>query len=290
MTWGTFQLPRTGTAFKVNRIGFHRARGMSREVPVFDETGLDWFAEEIKRWVNDRMDVPILVTGSPGLGKSQFAINVARRLNPNLSQDDIVYWLEQFVTQLERSPRGIPGVSYPTIIYDESGTGLDAHDHATEGNRGVARLNEIIRMNLLTVFYILPHIKDLDRSLRGTRVVYWAEMVQRGYVEIRAIRRDQFDKNPWMPCLCAIKYPEHIDDFWKAYETRKREFIDQYSATMGARQKLSVRERTQLHNINRLVEYIQESENLTISQVSERSGVPLTFIKSARSRLNLPPE
>jgi predicted PilT family ATPase len=42
-------------------------------VPLLDESGLAWFAEEIKYRIDTGNDCPVILSGYPGMGKSTLA-------------------------------------------------------------------------------------------------------------------------------------------------------------------------------------------------------------------------
>jgi len=238
--WATCFTVHRHKPMDVEQIGEFNAQGVPYPMPIWsEETGMAMFKAEVDDWVQDNFDVPILVSGDPRMGKSTFSLKACSIIDELFTYRNICWWLKDFLYLLQNVPGGTRNGNHPCIMYDESGVGLDSKEGMSEESKAINNLSRINGAKLYTTFYLTPHLTDMDKVLRGTRVKYWVFIKQRGLAEVRYAERDQFEKEPFWRCLYGIHYgPADKMDIWEPYNKAKMQFITDYQQTGGAHQEL----------------------------------------------------
>ena len=91
-----------------------------------------------------------LVDGRERTGKSVFALQQAKYINPNFSIEDICYSPEQFLKRLREAPKG------SVIVFDEAFRGLSSKGAQSKVNKKIVQAMMEMGQKNLIVFIVLP--------------------------------------------------------------------------------------------------------------------------------------
>lgn len=200
-------------------------------IPFIDSRALDFLAAQIKEMVQDKYDCVIMITGRRRIGKSNLGLQIARKVDPNFTVDQVSFHVDDFARLLDKNPSADPEHNiYPQAFYDEAGFGLFAKDWMHEWVKEVGKCLQVVGKKRNIVYFILPHIKKLVGDIRDEMAYIWIDLDfgwkhERGYGEVYMGTRDKFKQMIWWSPKCCFKYDELADDFWKEYEKRKDTFI-----------------------------------------------------------------
>lgn len=205
-------------------------------VPFLDARVIDYLAAQIKEMVTDKYDCVIMITGRRRIGKSNLGLQIARKVDPNFSIDNVAFHVDNFAQLLDKNPSADPehGV-FPQAFYDEAGFGLFAKDWMHEWVKEVGKCLQVVGKKRNIVYFILPHIKKLVGDIRDEMAYIWIDLDfgwkhERGYGEVYMGTRDKFKQMIWWSPKCCFKYDELNDGFWKEYEGRKDNFISEVAS------------------------------------------------------------
>ena len=127
---------------------------------VLEEGGVRFYMDShlstqlgmVRGLVEDDDDYVLLVTGQEGAGKSVFAMQVARRLDPGFCLDRVVFNPKDFEKRvLGARPR-------ECIVYDEAYGGLSSSGGLTAISRKLVGLMTQMRQKNLFVIVVLPSL------------------------------------------------------------------------------------------------------------------------------------
>lgn len=122
----------------------------------------------IKRAVHHDRDAVIVVAGDPGSGKSVFAMQLAKFLDPSFNIDNIYFEGEKLIRKLV-SPDTKPRQAF---IYDEAREGLSARSSMSKQNKTITDCFAEIRQKNLFIIVVLPDFWDLDSNVANKRSRY----------------------------------------------------------------------------------------------------------------------
>lgn len=133
----------------------------------------------IKEAVTKRNDDYLtIVTGIEGSGKSTLAMQMAATVDPNFSEERILYTAEdlnEFIHEIEKNP--IPGRA---VILDEGNMFLFSRDSMSGKNKMVVRWLSICRQKNVMVFVCVPNFFTIDTYIREHRVKAIFNCYERG--------------------------------------------------------------------------------------------------------------
>ena len=205
-------------------------------VPFFDRRAIDFIAAQIREMIADRYDCIIMITGRRRIGKSNLGLQLARKVDPTFSLNQVAFHVDDFSNLLNKNPRADPAKGiYPQAFYDESGYGLFAKDWMHEWVKNVGKALQVVGKKQTTCYFILPHIKKLVGDIRDEMAYFWIDVDygiqhKRGYAEVYKGVRNKHKQAIWWNPKCCFKYDELNDEFWAGYELLKDKFIDDVAA------------------------------------------------------------
>jgi hypothetical protein len=128
-------------------------------------------------------DFVALICGLPGLGKSNLAINLAKYLDPNFTEENIAFTDEDFISKTNSCPK------HSAIILDESFASLNSKVTQTKEFLRIINHLQIIRQKNLFIIFCLPNFFDLSKGIALYRssylfVTYGKEFGDRGRVAV----------------------------------------------------------------------------------------------------------
>lgn len=102
-------------------------------------------------------DYVAAIDGPEGTGKSVFAMQIAKILDPNFNIQNICYTPEEFVSAITKAEK------YQCIVYDEAFTGLGSRSSLSEINRLLVSCMMQMRQKNLFVLLVIPSVFMMDR-------------------------------------------------------------------------------------------------------------------------------
>lgn len=168
---------------------------------------------ELKRGTKGDYDFPTIITGKPRRGKSVLAIQLARGFSKYYNHEKcLIYSDNQFKNAIQNF-KDMP------IIVDEA-VKMFLASNATTGKTKDA----IIALNVCgnqhnQVFFVLPFLTDLVKSIREKRAQYWIYIISRGLGVI-------FKSNDGLA---------NTEDFWqpKLLEEKLKNYRGRYGEVLG---------------------------------------------------------
>ncbi len=135
---------------------------------------------EVKEVVSKKdFDYVAIVSGDPGMGKSNFAITCCKYLDPNFNIDSIAMTADEFIQKsTDLPPRS-------AIMLDESFASLNSKVGRSSDFLRILNHLQIIRQKNHYIFLCLPNFFDLQKSIsiyrsRHLFVVYGGDFGTRG--------------------------------------------------------------------------------------------------------------
>lgn len=185
---------------------------------------------EMEARLNRNGDIPILIDGEEGNGKSTLGWRLAKMLDPNFSLAQVAWGLPQAVMVGSRTPKG--GV----VLVDEAVEGLQAREAMSKPNKLGQKWLQVCRARNLILIVCYPSIWDIDVYSREHRLWlrFWVEDLGLAKVYERS-------KSPWVrEAIWRTKIPGGItygpipeDDLeWQMYGQMKDNYIQEIEHQM----------------------------------------------------------
>lgn len=200
-------------------------------VSFLDHTALDFIGAQIREMITDKFDCVLMITGRRRIGKSNLGLQIARKVDPSFSVEQVAFHVDDFARLIDKNPSADPanGV-FPQAFYDEAGFGLFSKDWMQSWVKEVGKCLQVVGKKQNIVYFILPHIKKLVGDIRDEMAYIWIDVDfgykhERGYAEVYMGDRNKHKQMIWWNPKCCFKYNELADDFWMEYERRKDVFI-----------------------------------------------------------------
>ena len=115
--------------------------------------------DQVKQVVlNKDFDYVAIITGLPGLGKSNFAINCAKYCDPNFTKENICFTADDFINKSETLHKA-------AIVLDESFASLNSKVTMSKDFLRIINHLQIIRQRNLFIFLCLPNYFDLAKGV-----------------------------------------------------------------------------------------------------------------------------
>lgn len=164
-------------------------------------------------------DNVLVVDGEEGVGKSTFALTLARSLTDGrFDPSQVVYNFEDWERVVDLSKRG------NVYLLDEGGNLGFSRDHSTGENKRLVKILMVARQVNPTLILCIPNFRWLDVYLREHRAHFRVHIERRGVAIVQERVTDWHAGNVWFEDHYKFYFdPFPGDDpFWKAYLGRKR--------------------------------------------------------------------
>lgn len=102
-------------------------------------------------------DFVMVIDGEEGSGKSVLAQQIAKKLDPNFTIENITFNSDQFITRLKTAPK------FSCIVLDEAFSSANSRSALTEVNRSLIGVATEMRQRNLFVIIVIPSFFDLDK-------------------------------------------------------------------------------------------------------------------------------
>lgn len=140
-------------------------------------------SEKVKKAINQRdKDYVLGLDGAEGSGKSTFALQIGRMVDPTLDLSRVVFSAEDFRDAVTKAKKG------QCIIYDEAITGLSSRASLSGVNRALISMMMQMRQKNLFVIIVLPTFFLLDKYVAlfraKTLIHVYESKGRRGYFKV----------------------------------------------------------------------------------------------------------
>jgi len=251
-------------------------------------SGLNWKGEPCEFYMNVMLynsmtqireivktkdfDYVSIVAGLPGMGKSNFAITLAKFCDENFNVDNIAFTADQFIEKTINAPKGT------AIILDESFSSMNSKVSTSKDFLRIINHLQLIRQQNLFIILCLPNFFDLGKAISIYRsmhlfVVYGAEFGKRG--EFACFNRDK-KRNLYVKGIKYMNYmvetpnfrgkfyqQKAIDD--KVYEKLKYEHLKANDEQLTEKKSASAK----TIKFYRALLKVYEDKKLTIDEICE---------------------
>lgn len=240
-----------------------------------------------KKVIKKDWDMIFAVDGNEGSGKSVFAMQVGKYVDPTLCIERIVF------TPKELRQSIINAEKYQAIIYDEAYTGLSSRATMSLINRTLISMLAEIRQRNLFVFVVMPCFFDLDKYAalwrsRGLFHVYTGKNFERGYFAFYNIdRKKDLYINGKKFYSYAKPRPNFIGRFTNAYVLDEKEYRKKKKDSLINREKKRNDEEVKKEMEEELFIRLQETKtDMTHTQKMQLLGMPSSTYFRKLSKYN----
>lgn len=132
----------------------------SKRAPTFDDIlPPDWL-DLLRLRIKQNKNNLVVVTGETGSGKSLAALDMAVKLDPKFTPDEIVFKVSDFLSRVRSLEKG------RALIFDEAAVDFDARRSMSKQNINLSNVLKIFRYLNLNVIFTLPNLEMLDVNAR----------------------------------------------------------------------------------------------------------------------------
>ena len=235
----------------------------------------------IKHRVTERnKNFMAVVTGATGSGKSWGGLTLCDAIDPNFSEENIVFWAKDFLGLLTGERKQLTSGS--AILWDEIQIDLNSKSHMSILNRLINSVLQTFRHKNLVVIMTTPHFGFIDKGaralihchMRTSRIDPQKEkcIIKPNMLHIDQLTGEITHKAPrWNGNqITQINVSKPRESLVDLYEFRKNEFTSQLNARIE-------RDILRLDNKHKKPE------------PSESPPIPLPTVPSLKPRLVRPP-
>jgi energy-coupling factor transporter ATP-binding protein EcfA2 len=184
------------------------------------EDEFDLVLKFIRSLVARKQDVPILMTGEEGAGKSTLAWILGRILDQGFGPDRMILAGREFL----QATKGLkPG---NVLVWDEAIDGGFARQSGSGDNIDIQKWFVKARARRLVLIVVIPDRELLDKMLRERRSKIRFHVVRPGFAIFMIPVKRPDGKRTWRG-LFAFRYPKVTEPAFKEYEGRKDKAIDE---------------------------------------------------------------
>jgi len=153
---------------------------------------LDELTQHIRQKLQDVWDLPAVITGREGIGKSTLGYWLCYGVDENFNvEEGIVYTAKELRPKLFRTPR------YGACLVDEGLAALYKREHSTYERKFIIKVLSQARQRNLFYAICCPRMGDLDEYLRNWRIRLWLHVVSRGKAAVYLYDDKVMIGDPW---------------------------------------------------------------------------------------------
>ena len=229
-------------------------------------------------------------------GKSCFAFQIARYVDPSFELSRICFSAEEFAKQVMGSKK------YTAIVYDEARSGLNARRAMSSINVTLTNMLAEIRQRNLFVFIVIPSAYDLDKNISLWRCKGLFHIFEingdRGYFSYYGREKKKvlwaFYKKLYSYPTSQINFHGQFRDFYtipeKAYRDKKASALKNYEAMLVVPKQ--VEEKEARRKVTKQVVDSLTARGMSKKEIAEVLGISLSMLRSDLKKIEMgvPPE
>ena len=219
--------------------------------------------DTVKKDVKKDYDAFIIMAGREGFGKSTFAFQQAKYLDPTFNLDRVVFTADQFVEAVDNAEQ------YQAIVFDETMGYLSSRGSMSKFNRTLIKVMSEMRSKNLFIILCISNFFELDRYPaihRSTGLIYIYKRASFGSYDyekkkklyLKGKKYYSYGVSPTFIGRCT-KY-KVLD--WNKYEEKKQNAIAEW-------QKTKHKEEKSLNQRNILIKHLIDNELTSKSTISK---------------------
>lgn len=251
--------------------------------------GLKKNLDSAKKAILKDWDMCFVIDGSEGSGKSVFALQIAKYLDPSFNVERCSFRAEDFKKCILNAKK------YQCVVFDEAFGGLSSRRAMSNTNFMLVDLFAEMRQRNLFVIIVLPSIFELDRyaAIHRTRALIhvFHNNFERGYFRFYSY------KNKKMMYLHGKKNynynvvkPSFVGRFTNFYTIDKEEYKKKKGASLRAMltttKEVTLKPKRQLQMEGAVAHFIKDLSCKDMARVSQEIGEPKNFLEMFRKRRN----
>lgn len=161
-----------------------------------------YFQNMLSHRVKKKLATNIAVTGEAGIGKSYFAIDICRILDPKFSLAQIVFTYTSFLELIanKKFHMGRP------ILFDEPSYSMGKRDWYRELNKALVLTIESFRFKIHPLIIPIINKSLLDKTVRAHLLQYQIVVTDRGKATVYRIKPSQFIDEVYHHYFCRLDY------------------------------------------------------------------------------------
>ena len=243
---------------------------------------------EVRKVVKEKdFDYVAIIAGLPGMGKSNFAINLAKFCDENFNIKNIAMTADEFIELTTTLPKG------SAVILDESFASMNSRISTSKDFLRIINHLQLIRQRNLFVFLCLPNFFDLGKPISIYRsmnlfIVYGSKFGDRG--DFAAYNRNK-KRNLYVKGIKYMNYmvetPNYRGKFYrqkaiddKEYEKKKFEHLRENDRQLKEKKTIS-RAKTQLH---KAINALYETKQFDYEQLSDMFEISKRTMSNIRAK------
>jgi hypothetical protein len=238
----------------------------------------DWLDGALRQSKEDMLkddDMVLLVDGAERSGKSVFAMQMAKKLDPDFCLDRVCISSEQFIHALKTAGKG------QAIVFDESFRGLSSQDSYSETNRLLVSLMMEMGQRNLIVIIVLPTFFMLRTYVAVFRSKCLFHVYRKNNERGQWAYFNNYSKKGLYIMgkktlsYSGLKFPKysHKGRFYDQYVVDEKAYRDkkmvEFNRSEAEESSKGERASRHLHERNILLKYIMEKEGYNYSDLQD---------------------
>ncbi len=159
------------------------------------------FSKELNRRVANKEACVTVVVGEAGMGKSYFAMQLARNIDKRFGIDQIIFTYGDYIKEIQNlSHAGIP------VCFDEPSYAMGKREWYKQINMALVKTIESQRFLVRPLIIPIINVNLLDKTLRDFLVIFQVHITKRGRAMVYRMRASQGEDKVYRYLICNLDY------------------------------------------------------------------------------------